>query len=85
MIAEAIKEIRQRIDNAMVRAGRVDKVLLLAVTKNHPVEAVEEAVRAGITDAGENRVQEVKKKIANYKGEPINWHLIGHLDRKSVV
>lgn len=84
MIAEAIKEIRQRIDNAMVRAGRVDKVLLLAVTKNHPVEAVEEAVRAGITDAGENRVQEVKKKVAAYQGDPINWHLIGHLQTNKV-
>lgn len=84
MIAEAIKEIRQRIDNAMVRSGRVDKVMLLAVTKNHPVEAIEEAARAGITNVGENRVQEVKRKAAEYNGEPIDWHLIGHLQTNKV-
>lgn len=79
MIAEALDTIKQRIVAAEARSGRTDQVLLLAVTKNHPVSAVEEAVAAGVTAVGENRVQEAKQKIEQYHGTSVEWHLIGHL------
>lgn len=84
MIEKQLQEVRDRINAAMAKAGRLDKVLLVAVTKNHPVQAVEEAASLGVTSVGENRVQEAKEKIALYKGPEISWHLIGHLQVNKV-
>lgn len=84
MIEAALKEVRRRIDEAMARAGRVDQAMLVAVTKNHPVSAVEEAARLGVRVVGENRVQEAKEKILAYKGPALEWHLIGHLQVNKV-
>lgn len=84
MIESALLKVREKIDAAMIASGRVDKVTLIGVTKNHPVEAVEEAARLGITVVGENRVQEAKQKIETYEGAPIEWHLIGHLQMNKV-
>lgn len=84
MIEESLQAVRDRIDKAMARAGRVDSVTLVAVTKNHPVQAVEEVVSLGVTVVGENRVQETKEKQLTYKGKPVKWHLIGHLQMNKV-
>lgn len=71
--------IRSEIDAVCKRVGRSpDDVRLLAVTKNHPVEAVEYAARYGLTAVGENRVQEgVAKRSASTVA--VAWELIGHL------
>jgi pyridoxal phosphate enzyme (YggS family) len=53
---------------------------LVAVTKTHGPEAVEAVWDAGITDVGENRVQEAEGKMAQVT-VPVRWHLIGHLQR----
>ena len=58
MIAENLENVRSRMASAMARAGRVDTVTLVAVTKNHPVEDMIEAASCGVTDVGENRVKE---------------------------
>ena len=84
MIEAALKEVRRRMDEAMARAGRVDQAMLVAVTKNHPVSAVEEAAQLGVRVVGENRVQEAKEKILAYKGPALEWHLIGHLQVNKV-
>lgn len=84
MIEAALKEVRRRMDEAMARAGRVDQAMLVAVTKNHPVSAVEEAAQLGVCVVGENRVQEAKEKILAYKGPALEWHLIGHLQVNKV-
>ena len=63
MIEESLHAIQQRMADAMARVGRVDTALLVAVTKNHPVSAVEEVARLGVTHVGENRVQEAKEKV----------------------
>lgn len=84
MIESALSAVRHRMEAAMVRAGRVDRVRLVGVTKNHPVEAVEEAAALGVAIVGENRVQEAKQKIEAYQGPPIEWHLIGHLQVNKV-
>jgi len=56
---------------------------LVAVTKNHDVAAMREAIAAGATNVGENRVQEAKGKFAEI-GNSVTWHLIGHLQTNKV-
>ena len=65
----------------MARRTRVPKdapVKLVAVTKNHDVEAMREAIDAGATDIGENRIQEAQSKF-DILDRDVTWHLIGHL------
>ena len=79
MLTDRIAEVRDQIATACIRAGRsVDGVQLVAVTKNHPREVVQEAIDAGLRVFGENRVQEAVEK---YQGllDGIQLHLIGHL------
>jgi pyridoxal phosphate enzyme (YggS family) len=74
--------VRARVEAAAHRAGReAREVTLVAVSKTHPVEAVREAVAAGVEDFGENRVQEAEGKIETLRPEAqtLRWHLIGHL------
>lgn len=79
MIKENIAAVQKRIAAAAARAGRTDDITLIAVTKNHPVEYIKEAAAAGITDVGENRVQEALQKQEAFPGSGLTWHLIGHL------
>ncbi len=81
MIAQRLEAVRQRIADACHRAGRPSSaVTLIAVTKGVPAERVREAVAAGVTDVGENRVQEALQK-QQALGMQVHWHLIGHLQR----
>ncbi len=79
-LAERLAEVRGRIAQAAERSGRPPgSVTLIAVGKTKPAEVVAEAVRAGATDLGENRVQEA---AAKKPGVPqATWHLIGPLQR----
>ena len=78
-IARNIAAVRARIKDAALRAGRnPDDVTLMAVSKTFAPEAIEVAVKAGITDIGESRVQEGIDKIDRL-GKIARWHLIGHL------
>ena len=71
--------IQQRIRAACDRAGReMSSVLLLAVSKTHPPETVQEATDLGLTFFGENKIQEAKAKIPNCPSKA-RWHFIGHL------
>lgn len=82
-IAQNIADIKERIKIAAEKSGRsVDDVLLVAVTKTHPVADLNAAIDAGITDIGENKVQEIMDKYEDTK--PVNWHLIGHLQTNKV-
>jgi len=78
-IGERLALVRRRIEAAAVRSGRpASAVTLVAVTKTMPVEAIREALTAGVTILGENRVQEARDKIAALPNAA-RWHLIGHL------
>lgn len=57
-------------------------VQLVAVTKTHSPEEMNIAIDAGVTDIGENKVQEILAKYDKVK--PVRWHLIGHLQRNKV-
>jgi len=78
--------INEKINNACLRAGRdPDTVRLMAVSKMHPVSAVEEAMKYGQKLFGESRVQEGIEKFfsvrENGKNSGIEIHLIGNLQR----
>lgn len=79
-IPRRLAEVRDRIANAAIRAGRrPDDVRLIAVSKTHPIDAVRAAAEAGQIDFGENKVQEALQKIAQSADTRLRWHLIGHL------
>lgn len=79
-VQEAVTEVRSRIAAARARGGHGQEVTLIAVTKTHGADAVHAAWQAGVTDVGENRVQEAEAKMAEVT-VPVRWHLIGHLQR----
>ena len=75
-----IEQVRQRIRAAADRASRpAADVTLLAVSKTHPVETIKAAIASGLTQFGENRVQEAEEKIPQVGRRAAQWHLIGHL------
>jgi PLP dependent protein len=78
-IADNFKTVMNRIAAAALRANRDPaSVRLVTVTKTVGIDNIREAVSAGATILGENRVQEAKEKIAQL-GQIAGWHLIGHL------
>ena len=86
MIAENLHQAEKHIKEAMARRTRVPKdapVKLVAVPKNHDVEAMREAIDAGATDIGENRIQEAKSKF-DILDRDVTWHLIGHLQTNKI-
>lgn len=81
-IQERLDAVRSRIADAAVRSGRAPgAVLLVAASKTVPHEVLAEGVACGLTDFGENRVQEAIPKIEALRGLAVRWHLIGHLQR----
>lgn len=69
-----------RIERAALRVGRyASDVKLVAVSKTHSAETLREAIGAGVSVFGENKVQEAEGKIAKIGREAAEWHLIGHL------
>ena len=86
-IDEHLERVRERVVGACQRAGRpAGSVTVVGVSKNHPVEAIATAWRAGLRDFGENRVQEAEAKIRALAEQGITpaWHLVGHLQANKV-
>ena len=84
-IAENIARIRAQMNEAAIAAGRDPKeILLCAATKMNDSDNVRQAIAAGVDCCGENRVQELTKKLAEnaYEGAPV--HFIGHLQTNKV-
>ena len=82
--SENLQHVRERIRRAAERIGRTESAItIVAVTKTLGPAAVEEAIRGGVTDIGENRVQEFLEK-ADQVTVPCRWHLIGHLQSNKV-
>ena len=85
-IRSNVDRLRERIAASCRRASRADsEVTLIAVTKTFPPDALLAAMSAGVTDFGENRVQELLQKaeaVPGLKtGGDVRWHMIGHLQR----
>jgi pyridoxal phosphate enzyme (YggS family) len=78
-ISENLAHVLSAISDVVRQAGRSpDSVRLIAVSKTHPVEVIQEAIEAGQLTFGENRVQEAQPKISALPAK-LHWHLIGHL------
>ncbi|MBQ1216256.1 MAG: YggS family pyridoxal phosphate-dependent enzyme [Firmicutes bacterium] len=83
MIRENIDRINAEKAKFAESVGKTEQdVLLVAVTKTRTADEINEAIDAGITDIGENKVQEVVDKFDHVK--PVRWHLIGHLQTNKV-
>lgn len=82
-IAERLARVKERIEAARKRSPYGQPVTLVAVTKFHPLADMEEAIRCGVTDVGENRVQEMEEKYKSLT-LPVTWHLQGHLQKNKV-
>ncbi len=83
-ICENIKEIKYNIEQATQKSGRnVDDILLLAVTKTVPANIIKEAINCGITEIGENKVQELVSKYEQL-GSLTKYHFIGTLQTNKV-
>ncbi|KPK42379.1 MAG: hypothetical protein AMJ78_02690 [Omnitrophica WOR_2 bacterium SM23_29] len=79
MINENLKRVKDRINKAAGQVGRdIDDIILVCVTKEVGVPQIEEALSAGVTDIGENYIQDTVKKF-NAIGKRVKWHFIGHL------
>lgn len=71
--------VEERIAGACQRAGRTrESVRLVAVSKTFPAADLDDAIAAGMTDLGENKVQEAREKKPSVR-RAARWHLIGHL------
>lgn len=89
MIAANLRQVHARMAEAALRAGRDPAdVLLVAVSKTFPVEAILEAYAAGQRDFGENRPEEgatkiplVKERLGISSIGPV-WHMIGHIQSR---
>ena len=84
-IAENVKAVRRQLATAALAAGRdPSQIQLCAATKMNDAAAVREAIAAGITLCGENRVQELTQKLAQNAYEGAQVHFIGRLQTNKV-
>ena len=75
-----LTDVRSRIERAAARVGRdAGDIKLVAVSKTHRAQVVNDAIDAGVTVFGENKVQEAESKIFEVGRTRAEWHLIGHL------
>ena len=86
-IAERVEDVRRRIASACDRSGRSpEEITLVAVTKGVALDAIREAVEAGVHHVGENRVQEAEAKQPSLAdiNALVTWHMVGHLQTNKV-
>lgn len=77
---DRLQRIHERIKRAADGCNRSsDSIKLIAVSKTKPAEVVREAIDAGVTDLGENYIQEAREKVNTLATAGVNWHFIGHL------
>jgi len=90
MIRENVSRIRQRILKVCSKINQdAEKITIISVSKGRTIEQMKDVVEAGITDIGENRVQEAIFKYNNLTPNtqhltPIKWHMVGHLQTNKV-
>lgn len=85
-LSQALPRVRDRIAGAARAAGRdPGGVRLVAVTKGHPLEALEAATALGLTDLGENRVEELEEKVRALGPGAATWHMIGHVQSRKAA
>jgi PLP dependent protein len=84
MIADNIKFLRDRIAEKCIKVNRnPGEIKIIAVSKNFSVKEINEVIKAGLFDFGENKAQELGKKFSLI-GNEVTWHFIGHLQKNKV-
>jgi len=80
-IGQNLQRIKERMAAAAASCGRLpDEITLLAISKTFPVDAISQAIDAGLRQFGENRVHEAESKILHFREIlELEWHLVGHL------
>ena len=79
-LKDRLQQIHQRIDQAATRCKRsAGSIRLISVSKTMPADVVKEAIAAGVTDLGENYIQEAREKVNVLATSEVSWHFIGHL------
>jgi len=82
-LERTLPAVRERVGAAAASAGRgASAVRIIAVTKSHPLEAIDAALAAGLRDLGENRVGELEEKVAARGRSAATWHMIGHVQSR---
>ena len=90
MIKENVSRIRQQILKVCSKINQdPGKITIIAVSKGRSAEEIKEAIAAGITDIGENKVQEALAKhkelsTIDYRLSTVKWHMVGHLQTNKV-
>ena len=84
MITDNYREVEAKVQEAARRAGRDPKeITLIAVSKTKPLEDIEELIRIGVRECGENKPQELRDKYEAVS-TPVHFHQIGHLQTNKV-
>lgn len=89
LLLSTLPRVRDAIAAAASSVGRdPETVRLIAVTKGHPLAALRAALAAGLSDLGENRVEELAAKVAELPAvsssasTAVRWHLVGHVQSR---
>ncbi len=84
MVQENYKKVCEQINDTCEKCGRnPDDITLIAVSKTKPLSQIEELIKIGVTEFGENYPQELKEKSENVS-VPVHFHQIGHLQSNKV-
>ena len=84
-IDDRVQAVLANIRSAAEKAGRpAQSIRLVAATKTVSVEGIQQGIEAGLTILGENRVQEAIPKRTALSSASVQWHFIGHLQRRKV-
>lgn len=84
MLVDNLKEVESNVLQACKNANRPrEDITIIAVSKTKPLSDIEELIKVGTNEFGENKVQELVDKYENVS-TPVNWHLIGHLQTNKV-
>lgn len=76
--------VKQQVYETAINCGRnPDDITLIAVSKTKPLSDIEQLIEIGVSEYGENKVQELCDKYENVS-KPVNFHLIGHLQTNKV-
>lgn len=91
MLEDNLRKLQEKIQSTCEKIGRSpEEIVLVAVTKNVSVEKIKEVISLGMTNIGENRVQEATQKINSLITHNsslltnVKWHLVGHLQKNKV-
>lgn len=83
-ISNNLKELHGRIADACEEYDRdTDDITIVAISKTHPVPAIQRVVAAGIHNIGESRIQQAEPKIVEL-GRIARFHMVGHLQTNKV-